>query len=145
MCETVFHATKSATKPLSTKTRACMYLQEEPSTPPTDKPSGDTDEATNPDDFTQVNAHLTYRFQYNHEVTVLDDVVAYLGYRSSNHSPGPMEVLKTQDYDKSISIYNPGGLPFLLIPKAQITIQGNTSSLLIHIYFLPWIKAIRTT
>ena len=35
-----------------------------------------------------------------------------------------MEVFKTQADDKSISIYNPGELPFLPIPKAQITMQG---------------------
>ena len=57
-----------ATKPLTTKSLAhkpkqvCMYLQEEPSAPPSDEPSGDTDEATNPDEFTLVNAHCTYRF-----------------------------------------------------------------------------------
>ena len=122
MCETVFCATKSTTKPPNTKTWACMYLQEEPSTPPSDEPSGDSDEATNPDEFTQVNAHQTYKFLI-HEFTGLD-VVAYLGKGSSNHSPGQMEVFKTQADDKSISIYDSGGLPFLLIPKAQITMQG---------------------
>ena len=50
MCETVLCATKSATKPLNTKTWDCMYLQEEPSTPPSDEPSGDTNETTNPDE-----------------------------------------------------------------------------------------------
>ena len=38
MCETVFCAIKSATKPPNTKTWACMYLQEEPSTPPSGEP-----------------------------------------------------------------------------------------------------------
>ena len=46
MCETVLCASKSATKPPNPKTWACMYLQEEPSTPPSDEPSGDTDETT---------------------------------------------------------------------------------------------------
>ena len=64
MCETVLSATKSATNPPNTKTSACMYLQEEPSTPPSDE-SRDTD------------AHHTYRSQCNHELTGLD-VVAYL-------------------------------------------------------------------
>ena len=59
-----------------------MYLQEEPSTPPSDEPSRDTD------------AHDTYRSQCNHEFTGLD-VDAYLGKGSSNHSPGSMEVFKT--------------------------------------------------
>ena len=86
MCGTVLCVTKSATKPPNTKTRACVYLQEECSTPPSDEPSGDTHETTNPDEFTQVNAHHTYRFQCNHEFTGLD-VVAYLGKGSSNHSP----------------------------------------------------------
>ena len=106
MCETVLCATKSATKPPNTKTLACMYLQEEPSTPPSDQPPGDTDEATNPDEFTQVNSHHTYMFQKtgrklnvvsigNHEFTGLD-VVTYLGKESSNHSPGQMEAFKTQ-------------------------------------------------
>ena len=74
-----------------------------------------------------MNAHHTYRFQKtgrklnvvgidNHEFTVFDVV--------ANHSPGQMEVFKTQVDDKSISTYDPGGLPFLLIPKAQITMQG---------------------
>ena len=54
-----------------------MYLQEEPSTPPSETPSGDTDEATNPDEVTQVNAYCTYRFQCNHEFAGLD-VVAFL-------------------------------------------------------------------
>ena len=90
-----------------------MYLQEKPSTPPSDEPSGDTDETTNPDEYTQVNANHTYRFQCNHEFTGLD-VVAYLGKGSSNHSPGSIEVFKTQA----------DVLPFLLIPKAQITMQG---------------------
>ena len=53
MCETVFCATKSATKLLNTKILACMYLQEEPSTPPSDGPSGDMNETPNPDEFTQ--------------------------------------------------------------------------------------------
>ena len=35
-----------------------------------------------------------------------------------------MEVFKLQADDKSISIYDPGGLPILLIQKAQITMQG---------------------
>ena len=35
-----------------------------------------------------------------------------------------MEVFKTLADDKSISIYDPGGLPILLLPKAQITMQG---------------------
>ena len=35
-----------------------------------------------------------------------------------------MEVFKTQADDKSISIHDPGGLPFSLIPKVQITMQG---------------------
>ena len=61
--------------------------------------------------------------QSNHEFTGLD-VGADLGKGSSNHSPGPMEVFKMQADDKSISIYDPGGLPILLIPKAQITMQG---------------------
>ena len=122
MCETVL-CTKSASKPPNTKTGVCMYLQEEPSIHPSNKPPGDTDEATNLEEFTQVNAHHTYRFQCNHEFTGLD-VVAYLGKGSSNHSPGPMEVFKTQADDKSIPIYDPGGLPILLIPKAQITLQG---------------------
>ena len=111
MCETVLCVTKCATKPPNTKTWACMYLQEEPSTAPIDEPSRDTD------------AHDTYRSQCNHEFTGLD-VVAYLGKGSSNHSPGPMEVFKTQADYKSISIYDPCGLPILLIPKAQITMQG---------------------
>ena len=55
-----------------------MYLQEEPSTPPSDEASEDTEEATDPGEFTQVNAHHTYRSQCNHEFTGLD-VVAYLG------------------------------------------------------------------
>ena len=118
---TVFCATKSAIRPLTTKTWACMYLQKEPSTPPSDKQSGDTDEATNLDNFTQVNAHHTYRFQCNHEFTGID-VVAYLGKRSSNHYPGPME--ETKAADKPISFYDPGGLPFLVIPKAKFTMQG---------------------
>ena len=88
-----------------------MYLQEEPSTPPSDEPLRDA------------NVHHTYRSHCNHEFTGLD-VTAYLGKGSSNHSPGPMKVLKTQADDKSISIYDPGGLPILLIPKTQITIQG---------------------
>ena len=71
MCETVFCATKSATKSLNNKTWACMCLQEEPSTPPCDKPSGDTGETINPDEFTQVNVHHTYRFQCNHEFSGL--------------------------------------------------------------------------
>ena len=96
MCETVLCATKSTTKPPNTKTTwACLYLQEEPSTPPSNQPSGDTDEATDPDEFTHVNAHHTYRSQCNHEFTGLD-IVAYLGRGSSNHSPGPMKVFKTQ-------------------------------------------------
>ena len=81
-----------------------------------------------------MNAHHTYRFQKtgrklnvavigNHEFTALD-VVAYLGKGLSNYSPGQMEVFKTQDDDKSISIYDPVRLPILLIPKAQITMQG---------------------
>ena len=47
-----------ATKLLNTKIlphkpkKFCMYLQEEPSTPPSDETSGDTAEATNPDEFT---------------------------------------------------------------------------------------------
>ena len=123
MCDTVFCAIKYATKSINTKTWTCMYLQEEPSTPPSDEPSGDTDEATNPDEFTQVNAPHTSRFQCNHEFTGFD-IVAYLGKGSSNHSPGPMEVFKTQADDKSIFIYDPGRLPFLLISKAQITMQG---------------------
>ena len=49
MCETVLCATKCATNPPNTKTWVCIYLQEETSTPPSDKPSGDTNEATNPD------------------------------------------------------------------------------------------------
>ena len=100
MCETMFCATKFATKPPNTK----MYLREEPSTPPSDEPSGDTDEATNPDEFTQVNVHHTYRFHKtgrklnvvgigNHEFTALD-VDAYIGKGSSNHSPGQMGVFK---------------------------------------------------
>ena len=123
LCETVFCATNSATKPLNTKTWACMYLQEEPSTPPSDKPSGETNETTNPDEFTQVNSHHTYRFQCNHEFTGLG-VVAFLGKGFPNHSPGQMEVFKKQVDDKSISTYDPGGLLFLLILKAQITMQG---------------------
>ena len=59
----------------------------------------------------------------NHEFTGLD-VVAHLGKVSSNHSPRPMKVFKTQADDKSISIYDHGGQPILLIPKAQITMQG---------------------
>ena len=111
MCQTVLCATKSATKPRNTKTWACMYLQEELSTPPSDEPLGDT------------NVRHTYRSQCNHEFTGLD-VIAYLGKGSSNHSPGPMKVFKTQADDKSTSIYDPGGLRILLIPKAQITMQG---------------------
>ena len=87
-----------------------MYLQEEPSTPPSDEPSKDTD------------AHDTYWSQCNHEFTGLD-VDAYLGKGSSNHSPGSMEVFKTQADDKSISIYDHCGLPILLTPKAIITMQ----------------------
>ena len=45
MCERVFCATKSATKPPNTKTTTYMYLQEEPSTTPSDEPSRDTDKA----------------------------------------------------------------------------------------------------
>ena len=68
-----------------------MYLQDEPSTPQSEEPSGDTEEATNPDESTyltmvhmslshgtedssdidkvlsincQVNAHHTYRFAH---------------------------------------------------------------------------------
>ena len=89
-----------------------MYLQEVPSTPLSNKLSRDPDETTNPDEFTQVNAHHTYRFQKtrrklnvvhidNHEFTGLD-LVAYIGMGSCNHSPGPMEVFKTQADDKSI-------------------------------------------
>ena len=74
MCETVLGATKSATKPPNTKTWACMYLQEEPSTHPSDEQSGDTNETTNPDEFTKMNAHHTYRFQCIHEFTDLDVV-----------------------------------------------------------------------
>ena len=74
-CE--FCVTKSPTKPPNTKTWPCMYLQEEPSTSPSDEPSGDTDEATDPDEFAQVNAHHTYRSQCNHEFSGLN-VVAYL-------------------------------------------------------------------
>ena len=85
MRESVSCATKSVTKPLNTKVWACMYLQEEPSTPPSDKPSGDTDEATNSDEFSQVHAHHTCSFQKtgirlnvvgigNHEFTGLDVV-----------------------------------------------------------------------
>ena len=78
-----------------------MYLQEEPSTPPRDEPSRDTDEATDPDEFTQVNAHHNHRSQCNQEFTGLN-VIAYLGKGSFTHSPGPMEVFKTQTDDKSI-------------------------------------------
>ena len=35
-----------------------------------------------------------------------------------------MEVFKSQANDKSISIYDPGGLTFLLISKAKITMLG---------------------
>ena len=35
-----------------------------------------------------------------------------------------MKVFKTQGHGKSIPIYDPGRPPFLLIPKAQITMQG---------------------
>ena len=104
-----------------------MYLEEESSTPVSDEPSGDTDEATNSEEFTQVNAHLTYWLQCHHEFAGLH-IVAYLGKGSSNHSPGPMEVFKTQADDKSISIYDPGGLLFWLIPKVEITIQGYPGS-----------------
>ena len=38
--------------------------------------------------------------------------------------PTTLQVFKTQADDKSISIYDSGGLPILLIPKAQITMQG---------------------
>ena len=103
MCETVLYTTKSATKPPNTKTWACVYLKEEHSTPPSDEASGDTNETTNPDEFTKVNAHHTYRFQCNHEFTGLD-VAAFLGKESSNHFPGPMEVFKTQSDDKSLFI-----------------------------------------
>ena len=78
--------------------------------------------ATNPDEFTQLNAYHTNRFQCNHEFTGLD-VVAHLGKGSFNHSPGPMEVFKTQSDDKSISIYDPSGLCFCSYPR-QITMQG---------------------
>ena len=54
---------------------------------PSHEPSGDTDEATNPDEFNQMNAHHTYRFQCNHEFTGLD-VVCYPGKGPANHSPG---------------------------------------------------------
>ena len=108
------------------------------------EPSGDTDEATNPDELTQVNAHHTSRFQCNHEFTGFD-IVAYLGEGSSNHSPGPMEVFKTQADDKSISIYDNGRLPLLLISKAQITMQGMQVPCSSTSTFLPWIKSIRTT
>ena len=72
-----------------------MYLEEEPSTFPSNEPSRDTD------------THHTYRSQCNHEFTSLV-VVAYLGKGFSNHSPGPMEVFKTQADDKSISLHDPG-------------------------------------
>ena len=52
-----------------------QHLQEEPSTPPINEPSRYTDEATDPDEFTQVNAHHTDRSQCNHEFTSLDVVV----------------------------------------------------------------------
>ena len=58
----VLCATKSAIKPPNTKTWACLYLQEEPSTPPFDEPSRDTD------------AHHTYRSQCDDEFTGLDVV-----------------------------------------------------------------------
>ena len=139
MCETVFCAPKSATKPPNTKIWACMYLQEEPSTPPSDnhqeilmKPQ------------TQMNAHHTYRFQCNLEFTGLD-VVAYLGNRSSNHSPVPIDVFSTHADDKSISIYDPSGLPFLLIPKAQITMQGIQVPCSSTSTFYPGAKPIRTS
>ena len=51
----------SATRPPNTKSlppkpkKVSMCLQEEPSTPPSEEPSGDTDKATNPDEST----HLT--------------------------------------------------------------------------------------
>ena len=143
MCETVLCVTKSATKPLNIKIWARMHIQEEPFTPPSGEPSGDTNETTNPDKFTQVNAHHTYRFQCNHDFTSLD-VVTYLGKGSPNHSLGQMKVFKTQADNKSISICDPGGLPFLPIPKAQITVQ-ETQVLCSSTYILPWIKAIRTT
>ena len=165
-----------------------MYLQEKASTPPIDKPPGDTEEATSPRESTylimvhkslshgiedasanekvlsincQVNAHHTYRLAHNqsclpqhqlvdrkpnrglaasdmmilqktgrklnvvgtanYELTGLDVVTAAcpfqsssgkvdgifheyasLGKGSSNHSPGKMEVFKTQFDDKSI-------------------------------------------
>ena len=90
MCETVLCTVKSATKPPNTKTWACMYLQGEPSTPPSGEPSGDTDEATDPDEFSQ---------------------------GSSNHSPEPMELFKTHDDDKSISVHDTGELPFCPYPR----------------------------
>ena len=131
MCQTVLCATKSATKPRNTKTWACMYLQEDLSTPPSDEPLGDT------------NVRHTYRSQCNHEFTGLD-VIAYLGKGSSNHSPGPMKVFKTQADDKSTSIYDPGGLR---ITHTQGTNHHarNTSALLIHICILLWTRPIRTT
>ena len=73
------------------------------------------------------------------------DVVAYVAKGCSNHSPGPMEMFKTEADDKSISNYDPSGRPILLIPKAQITMQGIQVPLHIQIYSLPWTKTIRTT
>ena len=90
MCETCHQVCNQDTQ---YQDLGCMYLQEEPSTPPSGEPSGDTNETTNPDEFTQVNAHDTYRFQCNHEFTGIA-VAAYLGKGSSNHSPGPMELFK---------------------------------------------------
>ena len=55
-----------------------------------------------------------------------------------------LEVLKTQADDKSISIYDPGGLLILLIPKAQITMQGiqAPSSSTSALYLLPNLPAL---
>ena len=66
MCGTVLCV---CNQPPNTKTWSCLYLQEEPSAPQSDESSGDSNETTNPDEFTHVHAHHTYRFQCNHKFT----------------------------------------------------------------------------
>ena len=101
MCETVLCVTKSATKPPNAKTWACGVMNHQ--------------EILIPITPTGLNAIMKF--------TGLD-VVAYVAKGCSNHSPGPMEMFKTEADDKSISNYDPSGRPILLIPKAQITMQG---------------------
>ena len=82
----------SATKPPNTKTlphkpkKVSMYFQDEPSTPPSDKPSGDTEEATNPEHSTHVTMIHKSLSQGTEDASLIDIVLSINCQVNAHHT-----------------------------------------------------------